>query len=63
MANVTVNKPDEIYTALEINKAKNKRCNICGNYITDNEAESKDFHHTKTKRKTDVYIHKHCWGE
>ncbi len=41
--------------------AQNKPCDICGQYITEAEAVSEDFYHSRTKRKSDVFIHKHCW--
>lgn len=52
---------DSIYTSALIEKAKGKHCNVCTGYITDSEAESRDFSYSKTKRGSEIFIHNHCW--
>jgi len=42
--------------------AQNKPCDICGQYITESEAASEDFYYSKTQRKRDIFVHKHCWN-
>ena len=49
------------YTATLVTKAEGQRCDICNESITGSEARSHDFHYSKTKRKTEVFIHKRCW--
>ncbi len=41
--------------------AQQSPCDICGLYITESEANSGDFYHSLTRRKSDVFVHKHCW--
>lgn len=53
---------DGIYTPQLIRKAVGKLCGICDKYISEAEANDKDFCHSKTKRGNDVFIHKHCWN-
>lgn len=54
---------DKIYIPALITLAKGKYCNLCGNYITEDEAEHKDFAWSKTKRGNDVFVHMHCLKE
>lgn len=62
MAN-TISDNDKSYTAALISKAKGHKCGICDQYFTDSEAENEDFHYSKTKHGTEVFIHKHCWNK
>lgn len=49
------------YTEPLIKKAKDEKCDICYQSITAKEADNQDFHYSRTKRKTDIYVHKKCW--
>jgi hypothetical protein len=41
--------------------AQKNPCDICGQCITETEANNGDFYHSLTRRKNDVFVHKHCW--
>lgn len=51
------------YTRQLIEKAKEKKCDICDQSFSDEEAKNKEFHYSKTKRKSDIFIHKSCWDK
>lgn len=44
-----------------IEQAKGKVCDICNLSIDAKQAEDKDFEYSKTKRKGDIWVHRHCW--
>ena len=66
MANKILRKvpeADKIYTPQLIKKAQGKPCGICNGYISEAEAESKDFCYSKTKRGNEVFVHMRCWSK
>lgn len=44
-----------------ITKAVNKRCDICKDPITEEEANKCEFHYTRTSGKRDIFVHIKCW--
>ena len=46
-----------------INKAHGSLCDICDQKISDQEAENGEFEYSKIKRKSDIWVHRHCWDE
>jgi hypothetical protein len=51
---------DNIYTSQLIKKAIGKLCIICNQWISDEEANNKDFEYSQTKSKHEIFVHKHC---
>lgn len=49
------------YTRQLIEKAQERKCDICYQGITAAEAEKNEFEYPKTKRKNEVFVHKKCW--
>lgn len=49
------------YTRQLIEKAEDKKCDICDQSITASEAAGEEFEYSKTKRKNEVFVHKKCW--
>ena len=54
---------DKIYTPQMIRRAIGKQCTICNKYISESEANNKDFHYSKTRHGSEVFVHKKCFGE
>jgi hypothetical protein len=44
-----------------ITKASNKRCDICGEYITETEANNCEFQYSRTSSRRDIFVHIKCW--
>ncbi|MDF2906815.1 MAG: hypothetical protein K0R34_2136 [Herbinix sp.] len=44
-------------------KAVNKRCDICKNFITEEEANNCELHYSKASSKRDIFVHIKCWIE
>lgn len=51
------------YTKQLIDKSIRKKCDICGQEITEQEARDLEFEYSRTKRKTDIFVHKRCWDK
>lgn len=49
------------YTKQLINKSVGKKCDICNQPIDDKNREDKSFHYSKTKRDSEIFVHKKCW--
>jgi hypothetical protein len=54
---------DSLYTNSIISKAKAHKCIICDKYFTESEANNKDFHYSKTRHGSEVFVHKSCFRE
>ena len=49
------------YTKQLINKSEGKKCDICDQPIDAKDREEKRLHYSKTKRGSDIFVHKKCW--
>lgn len=49
------------YTRQLLNKSIGKKCDICDHPISDKDREEKSFHYSKTKRGTEIFVHKRYW--
>lgn len=50
------------YSAVLIKNASKKKCNICYEFITKDEAAAEEFHYTKNGKK-ETFVHKKCWNQ
>ena len=53
---------DNVYKPELIRKAIGKQCAICYRYITEEEANNKEFDYSQRKNKYEVFVHKRCWN-
>lgn len=52
-----------MYTKQLLDKSIGKNCDICNQLIDTKDRVEKSFHYTKTKRKTEIFVHKKCWDK
>lgn len=50
------------YSTTLIKNAPKRRCCICYEFITKDEAEAEEFHYTKNGKK-ETFVHKKCWNQ
>lgn len=48
------------YSKQLIAKAKNKRCDICLEYITEEEADNCEFQYSQTSSRREIFVHTKC---
>lgn len=54
---------DEIYTPGLIKRAVGKQCAICYRYISEEEANNKEFDYSQRKNKHEIFVHMRCWNK
>ncbi|MDF2485663.1 MAG: hypothetical protein K0R46_1831 [Herbinix sp.] len=42
-------------------KAVNKRCDVCKDFITEDEANNCEFYYSRTSGNRDIFVHIKCW--
>lgn len=49
------------YTNSLLKKVGEAKCDICDKKFNSEELHNHEFHYSKTKRRTEIFVHKSCW--